>query len=54
MKKKIKNKNKIAIGPENVDDETDPDKKDKKKKNSYLGDVVHSSYRSFEMCVLQP
>jgi hypothetical protein len=32
MKKKIKNKNKIAIGPENVDDETDPDKKDKKKK----------------------
>jgi hypothetical protein len=26
MKKKIKSKNKIAIGPESVDDENDPDK----------------------------
>jgi predicted AlkP superfamily pyrophosphatase or phosphodiesterase len=33
MKKKIKkNKNKTAIGPESVDDTTDPDKEDKKKR----------------------
>jgi hypothetical protein len=32
MKKKIKNKNKTAIGPESVDDETDPDKEDKTKR----------------------
>jgi hypothetical protein len=29
MKKRIKSKNKTAIGPESVDDETDPDKEDK-------------------------
>ncbi len=28
MKKKIKNKNKTAIGPESVDDEVDSDKED--------------------------
>jgi hypothetical protein len=33
MKKKIKNKNKIAIGPKSVDDEADPDKEDKAKRN---------------------
>jgi cupin superfamily acireductone dioxygenase involved in methionine salvage len=32
MKKKIKNKNKIDIGSESVDDETDPDKEDKMKR----------------------
>jgi hypothetical protein len=32
MKKKIKNKNKTTIGPESVDDTTDPDKEDKKRK----------------------
>jgi uncharacterized Zn finger protein (UPF0148 family) len=31
MKKKAKNKNKVAISPESVDDETDHDKEDKKK-----------------------
>jgi hypothetical protein len=55
MKKKIKNKNKTTIGPEIVDDEADLDKEDMtKRKNSCLGDVVPSSDRSFEMCVLQP
>jgi hypothetical protein len=32
MKKKIKNKSKTAIGPESVDDQTDPDKEDKQKR----------------------
>jgi hypothetical protein len=32
FEKKIKNKNKTAIGLESVDDETDPDKEDKKKR----------------------
>jgi hypothetical protein len=32
MKKKIKNKSKTAIGPESVDDETNPDKEDKQKR----------------------
>jgi hypothetical protein len=32
VKKKIKNKNKTAIGPKSVDDETDPDKEDKTKR----------------------
>jgi hypothetical protein len=32
MKKKTKNKNKTVIGSESVDDETDPDKEDKKKR----------------------
>jgi hypothetical protein len=32
MKKKIKSKNKIAIGPDSVDDETNPDKEDKQKR----------------------
>jgi hypothetical protein len=32
MKKKIKNKNKTAIGPESVDGEADPDKEDVKKR----------------------
>jgi hypothetical protein len=32
MKKKIKNKNKTAIGTESVDVETGPDKEDKKKR----------------------
>jgi hypothetical protein len=32
MKKKIKNKNKTDIGPESVDDETDPNKEDKTKR----------------------
>jgi hypothetical protein len=35
MKKKIKNKNKIAIGPESVDDETDPDKEDKMRRKNH-------------------
>jgi hypothetical protein len=53
MKKK-KRKN-IAIGPESVDDENDSDKEDnKKRKISYLGDVVPFGDRSFETCVLQP
>jgi hypothetical protein len=53
--KKIKNKNKTAIGTESVDDKADNDKEDKtKRKKSCLGDVVHSSDRSFETCVLQP
>jgi hypothetical protein len=32
MKKKIKSKNKTAIGPESVDAEIDPDKEDKQKR----------------------
>jgi hypothetical protein len=32
MKKEIKNKNKTAIGPEDVDDETDLDKEDMTKR----------------------
>jgi hypothetical protein len=53
--KKIKNKNKTAIGTESVDDKADNDKEDKtKRKKSCLGDVVHSSDQSFETCVLQP
>jgi hypothetical protein len=32
MEKKIKNKNKTAIGPKSVDDKTDPDKEDKTKR----------------------
>jgi hypothetical protein len=32
MKKKTKNKNKTVIGSESVDDETDPDKEDNKKR----------------------
>jgi hypothetical protein len=32
MKKKMKNKNKIVIGPESVDDEVDPDKEDMTKR----------------------
>jgi uncharacterized protein (UPF0305 family) len=32
LKKKIKNKNKTAIGPESVDDEADPDKDDMAKR----------------------
>jgi hypothetical protein len=32
MKKKIKNKNKTAIGPKSVDDEADPDKEDMTKR----------------------
>jgi hypothetical protein len=44
MKKKIKNKSKTAIGPESVDDETNPDKDNKmKRKKSCLGDVVPSN-----------
>jgi hypothetical protein len=35
MKKKIKNKNKTDIGPESVDDETDPNKEDKTKRKIY-------------------
>jgi hypothetical protein len=31
MKKMIKSKNKNAISPKSVDDETDPDKEDKQK-----------------------
>jgi hypothetical protein len=54
MKKKIKNKNKTAIGLESVDDEANPDKEDMTKRNSCLGDVVPSSDRSFETCILQP
>jgi hypothetical protein len=42
--KKIKNKNKTAIGTESVDDKADNDKEDKtKRKKSCLGDVVPSS-----------
>jgi hypothetical protein len=33
--KKIKNKNKTTIGPNSVDDKTNPDKKDKKKRKIY-------------------
>jgi hypothetical protein len=36
MKKKIKNKSKTAIGPESVDDETNPDKDDKMKRKKVL------------------
>jgi hypothetical protein len=32
MNKKIKSKNKIAIDPKSVDDETDPDNEDKQKR----------------------
>jgi hypothetical protein len=32
MKKMIKNRNKTTIGPESVDNETDPDKEDKMKR----------------------
>jgi hypothetical protein len=32
LKKKIKNKNKTASGPESVDDEADPDKDDMAKR----------------------
>jgi hypothetical protein len=32
MKKKIKNKNKTAIGPESVDNKADPNKEDKTKR----------------------
>jgi hypothetical protein len=32
VKKKIKNKNKTAIGPKSVDDEADPDKEDMTKR----------------------
>jgi hypothetical protein len=40
----MKNKNKkTAIGPESVDDETNSEKEDKKKRDSCLGDVVPSS-----------
>jgi hypothetical protein len=54
MKKKIKDKNKTAIGPEIVDDEADLDREHDEEENSCLGDVVPSSNRSFETCVLQP
>jgi hypothetical protein len=36
MKKKIKNKNKTDIGPESVDDETDPNKEDKTKRKIHV------------------
>jgi hypothetical protein len=51
---KKKNKKNIAIGPESVDDKNNSDKEDNKKRDSYLGNVVPSGDRSFEMCVLQP
>jgi predicted AlkP superfamily pyrophosphatase or phosphodiesterase len=34
MKKKIKNKNNTTIGPKSIDDETDPDKEDKRKRKN--------------------
>jgi hypothetical protein len=51
---KKNNKKKTAIGPESDDDKNDSDKEDKKKRDFCLGDVVPSSDRSFEMCILQP
>jgi hypothetical protein len=50
MKKKIKTKNKTAIGHESVDDETDPDKEDMMKRKIsalvmwYLRMIDHLKY----------
>jgi hypothetical protein len=50
---KKKNKKNTAIGPKSVDDKNDSSKEDnKKRKIPAFGDVVSSSDRSFEMCVL--
>jgi hypothetical protein len=47
MKKKTKNKNKTAIGPESFDDEADLDTEDMPTLCVCLGDMVPSSDRSF-------